>query len=236
MLKYFCIAMAEKIKIFLVDDEADILEMHQYNLEKEGYEVFTTTNPDKVIPIALERKPDIFILDIMIPGTDGVQICEKIRERKEFEEAIIIFLTARSEDFTQIACYESGGDDFIIKPIKPKVLISRIKGLVRRIKKFQKSDTIRFKDVVIDLDKFEVRKNDKEVKLAKKEYELLLLLASRPGKLFSREEIFNKVWGVELMIGDRTIDVHIRKLREKLGDDLIKTIKGVGYKLNEVLA
>ena len=227
--------MADKVKILLVDDEPDILEMHQYNLEKEGYEVHTLNGGASVIEKAKEINPDVFILDIMMPDMDGVQVCEKIREKSEFENSIIVFLTARSEDFTQIACYESGGDDFINKPIKPKVLLSRIKGLLRRVKKLNKQELITINDVQIDLDKFEVKKSGDEIKLAKKEYELLILLTSRPGKLFTREEIFNKVWGVELMIGDRTIDVHIRKLREKLGNDLIKTIKGVGYKLNDLI-
>lgn len=226
--------MTAKPKILLADDELDILELHRFNLEKEGFEVFSTTLGSQVLTLAKEVNPDVFILDIMMPDMDGVEVCEKLRASKEFEQAIIIFLTARSEDFTQIACFESGGDDFITKPIKPKVLISRLKGLIRRIKKYQKNELFVLNDLSIDLDKFEVYKAGKEVKLAKKEYELLNLLISRPGKLFTREEIFNRVWGVELMIGDRTIDVHIRKLREKLGDELIKTIKGVGYKLNDI--
>lgn len=222
-------------KVLIADDEQDILEVLKYNLEKEGFQVFTVEDGESVLPLAQKVNPDLIILDIMLPGKDGVEICELLRSKRQFDNTFIMFLTARSEDFTQIACYENGGDDFISKPIKPKVLVSRIKAVMRR---GRAESTAADKMIVsgglsIDLERLLVTKDTKEVKLARKEFELLMLLASKPGKLFTREEIFNKVWGVELMIGDRTIDVHIRKLREKIGDDLIQTVKGIGYKLNE---
>lgn len=222
------------VKIIIADDDPDIVEVLQYNLSNEGFDVHAVNNGLEVLPLAKEINPELVILDIMMPGKDGVEVCEQLRASKQFENTIIIFITARSEDFTQIACYEHGGDDFIVKPVKPKVLISRIKAMLRRTKIASRGTSlIEFGDLVIDLEKFKVKNKGVEVQLAKKEYELLTLLASKPGKLFTREEIFNKVWGVELMIGDRTIDVHIRKLREKIGNDTIKTVKGVGYKIND---
>lgn len=222
------------IKIIIADDDPDIVEVLEYNLSNEGFEVHSVNDGSEVLPLAKEIAPDLVILDIMMPGKDGVEVCERLREYKQFENTIIIFITARSEDFTQIACYEHGGDDFIVKPVKPKVLISRIKAMLRRTRIASKGKSlIEFGDLLIDLEKFKVKNKGIEVQLAKKEYELLTLLASKPGKLFTREEIFNKVWGVELMIGDRTIDVHIRKLREKIGNSTIKTVKGVGYKIND---
>ena len=222
------------IKIIIADDDPDIVEVLEYNLSNEGFEVHSVNDGSEVLPLAKEIAPDLVILDIMMPGKDGVEVCEQLREYKQFENTIIIFITARSEDFTQIACYEHGGDDFIVKPVKPKVLISRIKAMLRRTRIASKGKSlIEFGDLLIDLEKFKVKNKGIEVQLAKKEYELLTLLASKPGKLFTREEIFNKVWGVELMIGDRTIDVHIRKLREKIGNSTIKTVKGVGYKIND---
>ena len=228
--------IVKMVKILIADDEEDILELLKFNLEKEGFEVHTVLNGSEVYPLAKEIDPDLVILDIMMPGKDGVEVCEQIRENKDFDHTYIMFLTARSEDFTQIACYEHGGDDFIIKPVKPKVLVSRIKAILRRNRTDanDQSKTIDLGALRIDLERFIVSKDGIEVQMARKEYELLLLLASKPGKLFTRKEIFNKVWGVELMIGDRTIDVHIRKLREKIGDSLIKTVKGIGYKLNEL--
>ena len=222
------------IKIIIADDDPDIVEVLEYNLSNEGFEVHSVNDGSEVLPLAKEIAPDLVILDIMMPGKDGVEVCERLREYKQFENTIIIFITARSEDFTQIACYEHGGDDFIVKPVKPKVLISRIKAMLRRTRIASKGKSlIEFGDLLIDLEKFKEKNKGIEVQLAKKEYELLTLLASKPGKLFTREEIFNKVWGVELMIGDRTIDVHIRKLREKIGNSTIKTVKGVGYKIND---
>lgn len=225
--------MSEKYKIILADDDEGILEVLKYNLDMEGFETHCVTNGLDVLPLARKINPDLIVLDIMMPGKDGVEVCEQLRDQRQFDQTSIMFLTARSEDFTQIACYDNGGDDFVVKPIKPKVLISRMKAVLRRRKPEVTSEVIDLGDLTIDPERFDVRKNGNEVKLAKKEYELLALLASKPGKLFRREEIFNQVWGVELMIGDRTIDVHIRKLREKIGDHYIKTVKGVGYKLDE---
>jgi two-component system, OmpR family, alkaline phosphatase synthesis response regulator PhoP len=219
--------------IVIADDDEDILELLRFNLEKEGFEIHTVTNGNDVMPLAIVQKPQLIILDIMMPGKNGVEVCEQLRSDKSFDQVYIMFLTARSEDFTQIACYEHGGDDFIAKPVKPKVLTSRIKAILRR----NRLDANDIKHIItigqlsIDLERFAVSVSGIEIQLARKEYELLLLLSSKPGKLFSRKEIFNKVWGVELMIGDRTIDVHIRKLREKIGDELIKTVKGIGYKI-----
>jgi two-component system, OmpR family, alkaline phosphatase synthesis response regulator PhoP len=225
------------MKVLIADDENDNLEVLKYNLENEGYEVFTVDNGDDVLPLALKERPNLIILDIMMPGKDGVEVCELLRSKSQFDSTYIVFLTARSEDFTHIACYENGGDDFIVKPIKPKVLLSRIKAVMRRSQTSAISSESKTKKVgalQIDMDRLLVTKNDLEIKLARKEFELLVLLASKSGKLFTREEIFNKVWGIELMISDRTIDVHIRKLREKIGDDYIQTVKGIGYKLNNL--
>lgn len=226
------------MKVLIADDEQENLEILKYNLENEGYEVFTSDNGDDVLPLALKVRPNLIILDIMMPGKDGVEVCELLRSKSQFDSTFIVFLTARSEDFTHIACYENGGDDFIVKPIKPKVLLSRIKAVMRRSQtstiSSADSRTKRVGNLQIDMDRLLVTKNDLEIKLARKEFELLVLLASKSGKLFTREEIFNKVWGIELMISDRTIDVHIRKLREKIGDDYIQTVKGIGYKLNNL--
>ncbi len=224
------------LKVLIADDDRDHLDILKYNLEKEGYQVFAVENGNDVLPLAIKITPDLFILDIMMPGKDGVEVCETLRSKSQFQNSYIIFLTARSEDFTHIACYDSGGDDLIVKPAKPKLLLSRIKAVMRRSKTdtFSNGRTLLAGGLAIDMDKLLVTKNDLEIRLARKEFELLILLASKPGKLFTREEIFNKVWGVELMIGDRTIDVHIRKLREKIGDDTITTVKGIGYKLNEI--
>jgi len=221
------------IKVLVADDDADVRELLSYNLIKEGYEVETVDNGSEVLAAAQKFKPEMIILDIMLPGKDGVEVCEQLRMKKQFDNTFIVFLTALSEDFTQIACYENGGDDFIIKPIKPKVLMSRIKSLLRRKMSgiYLPEDSIVIGDLKIEVQQMKVTVKDKDLRLPKKEFELLSLLASKPGKLFTREEIFNKVWGAELMIGDRTIDVHIRKIREKIGEHFIQTIKGVGYKL-----
>lgn len=225
------------VKIVIADDEEDILEVLRFNFEREGFEVHTASNGDEVMPIIDRVHPSLVILDIMMPGKDGVEVCEIIREQRQYDNIYIVFLTARSEDFTQIACYEHGGDDFIVKPVKPKVLVSRIKAILRRnrVESAEQNKTIDIGELSIDLERFVVLREQQEVQLARKEYELLLLLASKPGKLFTRKEIFNQVWGADLMIGDRTIDVHIRKLREKIGDSLIKTVKGIGYKLNDAI-
>ncbi len=218
--------------ILIADDDLDILEMMEYNLSKEGYDVICAKNGQEAIDLVEEHRPVLAILDIMMPEKDGVEVCATLRQNPVYDDMMILFLTARSEDYTQIACYESGGDDYIVKPIKPRVLVSRIKGIMRRYTvDSANSQPICIKDIVIDLEKHQVQKGNLEVTLAKKEFELLVLLSSRSGKLFTRDEIFNKVWGIDQVIGDRTIDVHIRKLREKLGNDYIKTIKGIGYKM-----
>ena len=220
-------------KILLVDDEPDILEILQYNLEREGYEVYTANNGAKGLKKAADVRPDLIILDIMMPVMDGVEVCRQLRAKPEFNNTIITFLTAREEDYSQIAALDNGGDDYITKPIRPRVLISRINALLRRNERSEEQDTqteIAVGDLIIDLEQVLVRRGKETIELAKKEFDLLTLLASKPGKVFSRDEIFNRVWGADVIVGNRTIDVHIRKLREKLGDHYIKTIKGIGYK------
>lgn len=222
------------VKILLADDDPSILEMLEYNLKKEDFVVYTASDGEEALEIAKREIPNLMILDIMMPKLDGVEVCEKVRSMRELDQSLIVFLTARSEDFTQIACYENGGDDYIVKPIKPKVLISRLKAILKRQLPAQASESrhiLSFGDISIDVERYEVKKDQQKIALAKKEFELLLLLGSKPGKLFTRDEIFNKVWGTDTAIGDRTIDVHIRKLREKIGDTYIKTIKGLGYKI-----
>lgn len=219
-------------KLLIADDDPDILEMIEYNLSEDGHEIICANNGQEALNLAEKHNPELVMLDIMMPIFDGVEVCEKLRSNNQFQETLIVFLTARNEDFTQIACYESGGDDYIVKPVKPKVLVSRINAILRRRSSYsKKSRNIAIKDVIIDVENYNVKKRDIQITLAKKEFELLVLLASKPDKLFSRDEIFNKVWGVDQAIGDRTIDVHIRKLREKIGDSYIKTVKGVGYKI-----
>ncbi|HET6243231.1 MAG: response regulator transcription factor [Bacteroidetes bacterium] len=226
--------MAEKkIRILLVDDEPDILEFIKYNLEKEGFEVYTSTNGKEAIELAEKIIPSLFILDVMMPGMDGVETCIQIRENPKFKDSLIAFLTARNEDYTQIAGFEAGADDYIAKPIKPRVLVSRVKALLRRSTGVSNESGTSLQDlggIVIDREKYVIYKNNVQINLPKKEFELLSLLASKPGNVFTREVILDRVWGEEVVVGDRTIDVHIRKLREKLGEDYIKTIKGVGYK------
>ena len=222
-------------KIMLVDDEPDVLEFLGYNLEKAGYQVSTASNGRDAIEKAREIKPHLILLDVMMPEMDGVETCEEMRRNKELQNTIIAFLTARGEDYSQIAGFEAGGDDYITKPIKPKVLISRIKALLKRYREKsgyqdEKETIIKKADLTIDKEKYQVKKGEKELILPKKEFELLLLLISKPDKVFTREEIFFRIWGENVVVGDRTIDVHIRKLREKIGDKHIKTIKGVGYK------
>jgi len=219
-------------KILLVDDEPDILEILEYNLTKEGYEVTTAGNGKEGLRKAEEVQPDLIMLDIMMPVMDGVEVCRQLREKPEFKSTIITFLTAREEDYSQIAALDTGGDDYITKPIRPRVLVSRVKALLRRNdrKEEEEQRVIKVGDIEIDLDKVIVRRGEERIELAKKEFDLLTLLTSKPGKVFSRDEIFNRVWGIDVIVGNRTIDVHIRKLREKLGDHYIKTIKGMGYK------
>lgn len=221
----------QDIKILLVDDEPDILEIVGYNLLAEGYQVITADNGAEAVKIAKKKKPQLIILDVMMPGMDGIEACEQIRKIPDLEETIITFLTARGEDYSQMAGFDAGADDYITKPIKPKVLVSKVKALLRRFKDDQtSSNVLKIKDLVINRDEYKVIKEGEELILPRKEFELLSLLTSKPGKVFKREDILDKVWGAEVVVGGRTIDVHIRKLREKIGDDYFKTVKGVGYK------
>jgi two-component system alkaline phosphatase synthesis response regulator PhoP len=218
-------------KILLVDDEPDILEMIGFNLEREGFEVFTAPNGRKALELARTHVPDLVLLDVMMPEMDGMETCRELRDDARLKNTIIAFLTARNEDYSQIAGFDAGADDYISKPIKPRVLISRVKALLRRgvspAIEVPKRD---LSGIVIDKERYVVYKDGVELSLPKKEFELLALLASQPGRVFTRENILSSVWGNDVIVGDRTIDVHIRKLREKLGDDFFKTIKGVGYK------
>lgn len=221
------------IKILVVDDEPDILDFLRYNLVKEGYSVITAGNGEEGVAMAHKEKPELVILDIMMPKMDGVEVCRNLRSKPEFDKTIIVFLTAREEDYSQIAALDIGGDDYITKPIRPRVFLSRIKALLRRsdrVESVEESQIISIGELEIDTERITVKKGDEIIELAKKEFELLNLLVSKPGKVFTREEIFNKVWGTDVIVGNRTIDVHIRKLREKIGDPFIKTIKGIGYK------
>lgn len=224
----------DNMKILVVDDEPDILEFVSYNLIKESYKVVTAQNGLKAIEIAQKEHPDLILLDIMMPKMDGIEVCKQLRSFPEFNNTIIVFLTAREEDFTQIAALEAGGDDFITKPIRPRVFMTRISALLRRKNRKSKEDLqqeMQIGDLNINRTQMKVVIADKVVELPKKEFELLWLFASKPGKVFKRDEIFLKIWGNDVIVGNRTIDVHIRKLREKIGDEIIKTIKGIGYKL-----
>ncbi len=219
------------IIILLVDDEPDILEIVGYNLTAEGYSVLTAENGVEAVKIAKKKKPHLIILDVMMPEMDGIEACEQIRKLPDLQNTIITFLTARGEDYSQVAGFDAGADDYITKPIRPKVLISKVKALLRRLKEEESSDNVvKIGNLVINRDEYKILKDKKEIVLPRKEFELLSLLASKPGKVFKREDILDKVWGNEVIVGGRTIDVHIRKLREKIGDDSFKTIKGVGYK------
>lgn len=218
-------------KLLLVDDEADTLEFLSYNLKKEGFEVLTAQNGKEAITIALREKPHLILLDVMMPEMDGIETCEQLRNHNDLKDTVIAFLTARGEDYSQIAGFEVGADDYITKPIKPKVLVSRIKALVKRVGTTsnieEKTDST--KGLIIDKERFMVIANGEEIMLRRKEFELLMLLYSNPQKVFTREEIFSAVWGDDIVVGERTIDVHIRKLREKIGDGYIRTHKGFGY-------
>lgn len=226
----------KKQTILLVDDDPDILQMISYNLEKEGYTVYSAADGEEGIALAKKVKPDLVLLDVMMPKMDGIEVCQIIRENKDIEQPVIAFLTSRSEDYSQIAGFKAGGDDYITKPIRPRVLISRIEALLRRNhKEDQENKSAEQKGhVVLDRERFLLLLENKEIQLPKKEFELLELLLSRPGKVFTRDQILSSVWGDETIVGERTIDVHIRKLREKIGDAYIRTIKGVGYTYNEV--
>jgi len=218
-------------KILLVDDEPDILEIIGYNLSAEGYQIFRAENGVKAISKAKKHLPHLIILDVMMPEMDGIEACEKLRTIPELSETLITFLTARGEDYSQVAGFEAGADDYITKPIKPKVLVSKVKALLRRFKEDETSDSnITVGDLVINREEYKILKGKEELILPRKEFELLALLASKPGKVFKRDEILDRVWGNEVVVGGRTIDVHIRKLREKIGDEKFKTVKGVGYK------
>lgn len=222
--------------ILLVDDEKDILEFLSYNLRNEGFKIHTASNGRDAVRVATEIRPHLVLMDVMMPDMDGIEACEKIRANGDLEDTLVAFLTARGEDYSQIAGFEAGGDDYITKPIKPRVLVSRIKALLKRHKvKIEDSgngivNKIVSGDLVIDKERYLVIKKGKEISLPRKEFELLSLLISKPEKVFTREEIFDRVWGENIVVGDRTIDVHIRKLREKLGENNIKTVKGIGYK------
>jgi two-component system alkaline phosphatase synthesis response regulator PhoP len=223
--------MKEKdIKILLVDDEPDILEIVGYNLSSEGYQIITAANGQEGVEKAKKELPHLIILDLMMPEMDGIEACEIIRKNPDLKNTIITFLTARGEDYSQVAGFDAGADDYITKPIKPKVLVSKVKALLRRFKEEDVEDTLKVGSLIINRDEYKVVSEGKEIILPRKEFELLSLLASKPGKVFKRDEILDTVWGSEVVVGSRTIDVHIRKLREKLGDNSFKTIKGVGYK------
>lgn len=220
------------IKILLVDDEQDILEIVGYNLSQEGYQIVTAVNGKEAVQKAKKELPHLIIMDVMMPEMDGMEACEHIRKIPELSNVIVTFLTARSEDYSQVAGFEAGADDYIAKPIKPKVLVSKVKALLRRLKEEDaKSDVLTVGNIEVNREEYKIIQDGKEIVLPRKEFELFYLLASKPGKVFKREEILDKVWGNEVVVGGRTIDVHIRKLREKIGDDLFKTIKGVGYKI-----
>ena len=217
-------------KILLVDDEPDILEILSYPLKNEGFQVYTANNGLEAIKFAKDIQPDLIVLDVMMPEMDGIEACEIIRKDSTISNTLITFLSARGEDYSKIAGFNAGADDYITKPIKPKVLVSKVKSLLRRIS-LKKSDLIETKNLIIDRSGYKVIENNKDIFLPRKEFELLFLLASEPGKVFKRNLILDSVWGKDVVVGDRTIDVHVRKLREKIGDHYFKTVKGVGYKL-----
>ncbi len=219
-------------KVLLVDDEPDVLEFMKYSLEKEGFWVYTATNGADGIQIAKKVRPHLIVLDMMMPVKDGITTCRELRSMPEFKNTLITFLSARDEDYSQIAGLESGADDYITKPIKPKVFTTRMHALMRRLDDGAQVSNIKVANIEIDREKYKVIQDGRDINLPRKEFELLCLLASKPGRVFKREEILNKVWGNDTIVGDRTIDVHIRKLREKIGEDLFKTIKGIGYKFD----
>jgi two-component system alkaline phosphatase synthesis response regulator PhoP len=223
----------ENAKILLVDDEPDIIDLIKYNLEKADFEVYTANNGKEAIRVAKKTQPDLILLDVMMPEMDGMETCLQIREQAELKHTLIAFLTARGEDYSQIAGFDAGADDYITKPIKPRVLVSRVNALLRRKEAAAGAKKKGSKGISIDKDRYVVLKNGEELTLPKKEFELLSLLMSQPGRVFTRESILSNVWGNDVIVGDRTIDVHIRKLREKLGDHYFKTVKGVGYKFND---
>ncbi len=218
------------IKILLVDDEPDILEIVGYNLKNEGYKILKAKNGIEALQIAEKKLPHLILLDVMMPEMDGIEACEKLRAIKGLEDVIIAFFTARGEDYSQMAGFDAGADDYITKPVKPKVLVSKVKALLRRLKKGETSNVIKVGNIEIFKEEYFIKINEAQINLPRKEFELLLLLSSRPNKVFKRHVILDSVWGNDVVVGDRTIDVHIRKLREKIGDSSFKTVKGVGYK------
>ncbi len=216
-------------KVLVADDEPDILEIIQYNLQSEGYEVVTARNGNEALDLAKKHQPDLIILDIMMPGKNGIEVCNILRVQPAFNDTLIIFLTALSDEGTEIKGLETGADDFLTKPVSPKVLVSKINALFRRVLK-EDTGILQVGDLKIDREKYLIIYQGNDIILARKEFELLALLAGKPGKVFLRNEILNQVWGTEVIVGDRTIDVHIRKIRQKLNLDCITTVKGVGYK------
>lgn len=223
------------ISILLVDDEPDILEIVGYNLANEGYKVIKAENGREGISLAKKEKPQLIILDVMMPGMDGIETCEQIRSQPDLKDTIVVFLTSRGEDYSQMAGFNAGADDYITKPIKPKVLLSKIKALLQRFGSTvtAEENLIHLRSLIINREEYKVTKNGKEIFLPRKEFELLYLLASHPGKVFTREQIMERVWGNDTVVGGRTVDVHIRKLRGKIGDNSFQTIKGIGYKFIE---
>ena len=219
----------EDTKILLVDDEPDIIEIIRFNLEQNGYQISTASDGLEAIKVAEKEIPHLIIMDVMMPNLDGIEACERLRQDDRFSDTIIMFLTARGEDYSYVAAFDAGADDYVTKPIKPKVLVSKVKGLLRRLKEKESKNIFVFNKLTIDRDSYKVINENKELSLPRKEFELLFLLASMPGKVFTREKIMDVVWGGDV-VGDRTIDVHIRKLREKIGNHYFKTVKGIGYK------
>jgi two-component system, OmpR family, alkaline phosphatase synthesis response regulator PhoP len=220
-------------KVLLVDDEQDIVDLLRYNLEREGFLVYTALNGRDALKSAKLNRPDLIVLDIIMPGMDGVEVCMQLRQMPDMRNTLIAFLTARGEDYSQIAGFEAGADDYMTKPVRPKVFVSKVKAMLKRSTGDRNEEKVlESGGIKVDLERVLVHVGDQELQLPKKEFELLVLLMGRPGKVFKREEIYGQVWGNELFVGDRTIDVHIRKLREKIGDDRIKTIKGIGYKFD----
>ena len=219
----------EDIKILLVDDEPDIIEIIRFNLEQKGYQIRTASDGLEAIKAAEKEMPNLIIMDVMMPNLDGIEACERLRQDDRFADTIIMFLTARGEDYSYVAAFDAGADDYVTKPIKPKVLLSKVKGLLRRFKKKESRNLFVFNQLIIDRDAYKVTAVGKELSLPRKEFELIFLLASKPGRVFTRETIMDKIWGGDV-VGNRTIDVHIRKLREKIGDHHFKTVKGIGYK------
>ena len=218
----------KKYTILIVDDEPDIIELLKFNLENEGYKVISAENGKEALKLADKHLPHLIILDLMMPVMDGIEACELLRIDKKFNNTLVMFLSARGEDYSQVAAFESGADDYVTKPIKPRILNSKVKALLRRYKN-DFGQILSFKNLIIDSEKYTVELNGKSINLPRKEFELLFLLASKPGKVFKREKIMESVWGSDVVVGDRTIDVHIRKLREKVGVNYLNTIKGVGY-------